>query len=144
MGLKKNVSLVSLFAGIAFYLTTLSPVGELEIPRPANPCGLGATTCFKCHDGRKALLPNDAAFHGDHSSVNYSCPSCHGGKPWMKAKGSSHRGLRPNPMEDKKESCEKCHPDGLPGKTDSYKTSGLSGTVHAAQALLSEDKGEYQ
>ncbi len=51
---------------------------------PANACGLGGSSCFKCHNGKRAGLPNmdqkKAPWHAQHSKVNNSCVGCHKGK----------------------------------------------------------------
>ncbi len=63
-------SLVELQTG----LEKISPIAL------ANACGMGASSCFKCHNGKRAAAANmDAAkapWHADHKKVNNSqvCP----------------------------------------------------------------------
>ena len=47
----------------------------------ANACGLGASSCFKCHNGKRAALPSTEAWHEQHAKVNHSCVGCHPGRP---------------------------------------------------------------
>lgn len=77
--------------------------------RPANACGLGASSCFKCHNGRRAAAPGDDLWHRQHASVNHSCVGCHGGNPRLMREKMAHRGLRPDPRTTAQQSCASCH-----------------------------------
>lgn len=82
---------------------TLSPVPL------ANACGLGASSCFRCHNGRRAELPPADPWHQDHSQVNYSCVGCHQGNPRVLKQDISHRGLSADPRTTPEASCSSCH-----------------------------------
>jgi hypothetical protein len=88
-------------------LARLSPIA------PANACGLGASSCFKCHNGKRAPAPSLDEQHGiwhlDHQSVNYSCAGCHKGNPRILKQEIAHRKLLGNPLEDTAASCASCH-----------------------------------
>ena len=62
-----NEALKAIHANVASY----SPI------RLANACGLGASSCFKCHNGSRAKAPasdpKTAPWHVQHETVNYSC-----------------------------------------------------------------------
>ncbi|GMT43144.1 MAG: hypothetical protein IEMM0002_1555 [bacterium] len=133
----------------AVYLTVLTASlftfvwlsgGRLALPS-AEACGLGATSCFKCHNGKKAVKPSGKAWHTDHARVNYTCPTCHGGSPWKKAKASAHKGpkgFRGDPRKDEKASCGKCHTEGVP---KSYPTSEKSSDDKKSESLQGGDSG---
>ncbi len=79
----------------------------------ANACGLGASSCFKCHDGNRAEAPNmdesAAPWHVQHDKVNHSCNGCHNGNPRIIRKSMAHRDLIVNPNETPDQSCASCH-----------------------------------
>lgn len=84
--------------------------------RVANACGLGASSCFKCHNGKRAEAPaTDAAknpWHVDHKSVNGSCVGCHQGNPRLMKKDVAHSGLVANPRSKPETTCFSCHTSG--------------------------------
>jgi hypothetical protein len=47
----------------------------------ANACGSGASSCFKCHDGKRASAPKydeqTSPWHLNHKTVEHSCVGCH-------------------------------------------------------------------
>ncbi len=92
----------------------------------ANACGLGASSCFKCHNGKRAPAPNmdatKAPWHVQHEKVNFSCHGCHLGNPRIMKKDVSHAGLVAQPFNDKAGTCSSCHKDDL---------SKVNGAYHA-------------
>lgn len=79
----------------------------------ANACGLGASSCFKCHNGKRAKKWDEkletAPWHPNHKKVNFSCAGCHKGNPRLLKKSLAHRKLIGNPRTTPSESCAKCH-----------------------------------
>lgn len=92
------------------------PDGErftFNIIRPANACGLGASSCFKCHNGNRAVAPGMDAesdpWHTDHRSVNNSCAGCHQGNPRLMKEALAHTKMLANPLTDLDKACASCH-----------------------------------
>lgn len=81
--------------------------------RPANACGLGASSCFRCHNGRRAPEPASdpavAPWHVQHAKVNHSCAGCHNGNPRLMREQMAHQGLISNPRNSPAETCASCH-----------------------------------
>ena len=81
--------------------------------RVANACGLGASSCFRCHNGKRAPAPGKDAdkdpWHVQHERVNYSCAGCHKGNPRLMKETIAHNGLVANPVAEPKETCFGCH-----------------------------------
>ena len=80
----------------------------------ANACGLGATSCFKCHNkGRRGPKPTmnakAAPWHTDHEEVNHDCDGCHQGNPRLMIKGIAHRGMLADPRKHPQKACSSCH-----------------------------------
>lgn len=79
----------------------------------ANACGLGASSCFKCHNGQRAKAPvmdsQTAPWHVQHKKVNNSCVGCHQGNPRLMKQDMSHKGLITNPRSETSKSCASCH-----------------------------------
>lgn len=88
-------------------LSTLSPISL------ANACGLGASSCFKCHNGKRAMAPKmspaDGLWHEQHNKVNNSCTGCHKGNPRLMKENMAHSGLLTNVLKNTDEACSKCH-----------------------------------
>ena len=88
-------------------------VGEaknhLQLIPLANACGLGASSCFKCHNGKRAGLASPVAWHTDHAKVNNSCVGCHGGNPRLMKETLAHKNLLLNPLVSPKKYCFGCH-----------------------------------
>lgn len=84
-----------------------------HIVRPANACGMGASSCFKCHNGKRAAKPNDnpeeAPWHIQHTKVNNSCVGCHNGNPRLMREKMAHQNLLANPRSDARQACATCH-----------------------------------
>ena len=82
----------------------------------ANACGLGASSCFKCHNGKRAALPSadkqTAPWHADHAKVNFSCVGCHQGNPRILKQEIAHQGLVSDPRQNTEKSCSTCHTSG--------------------------------
>jgi hypothetical protein len=83
----------------------------------ANACGLGATSCFKCHNkGRRGPAPSmdeaKSPWHPQHMEVNHSCDGCHNGNPRLMVKGMAHREMIADPRTKPDKSCATCHSDG--------------------------------
>ncbi|ACL71175.1 hypothetical protein Tgr7_0071 [Thioalkalivibrio sulfidiphilus HL-EbGr7] len=94
--------------------------------RPANACGLGASSCFRCHNGRRAPEPTTdpiaAPWHTDHARVNNSCAGCHSGNPRLMREEMAHQNLISKPLNSPSESCASCHRSAseLEGFLDRY------------------------
>lgn len=78
----------------------------------ANACGMGASSCFKCHNGKRAAAPKmdrkDGAWHADHKTVNHSCVGCHNGNARIIKKELAHADLLKDPRT-KADACAACH-----------------------------------
>jgi hypothetical protein len=78
----------------------------------ANACGIGASSCFKCHNGKRAAAPKmdkeKGLWHVQHKTVNDSCAGCHGGNARIIKKELSHQGMVNDPRT-KPEQCASCH-----------------------------------
>lgn len=92
------------------YTAALSPIAS------ANACGMGASSCFKCHNGTRAAAPKMDAkagpWHLDHKSVNGSCVGCHKGKERLVKKELAHEGMIKNPRLKVADTCDACHKSG--------------------------------
>ncbi len=89
--------------------------------RPANACGLGATSCYKCHNGTQAAAPDNKPWHVQHIPVNYSCNGCHQGNPRLMNKVIAHSGLLSDPLTNPAKACATCHTD--PARLGKYLAS---------------------
>jgi hypothetical protein len=78
----------------------------------ANACGLGASSCFKCHNGKRAALPATQAWHEQHAKVNHSCVGCHKGNERLMLQDMAHKDLVSDPRTKPQEICSHCHTDG--------------------------------
>lgn len=82
----------------------------------ANACGMGASSCFKCHNGARAAAPKmekaTAPWHVDHKTVNQSCAGCHKGNARIIKKELAHEGLVKDPRASSAETCGTCHKSG--------------------------------
>ena len=92
------------------YAAALSPIAS------ANACGLGASSCFKCHNGTRAAAPKMDAktgpWHFDHKSVNGDCVVCHKGNERLIKKELAHTGLVKDPRTKVADTCQSCHKSG--------------------------------
>lgn len=81
----------------------------------ANACGIGASSCFKCHNGTRAIAPKDdkkaTPWHPDHKVVTDDCVGCHGGNPRIIKKELAHHKMVANPLTTPAV-CERCHKSG--------------------------------
>jgi hypothetical protein len=76
----------------------------------ANACGLGASSCFKCHNGVRAAAPKSGAWHVDHEKVNFSCVGCHHGNPRLLKMELAHKDLINDPRTNPSGTCgASCH-----------------------------------
>lgn len=91
---------------------------------PANACGLGASSCFRCHNGNRAPEPPADPWHVDHGRVNNSCAGCHLGNPRLMREEMSHNNFVPDPRTTPDESCAGCHRNASEreGFLERYKT----------------------
>jgi len=92
--------------------------------RLANACGSGASSCFKCHDGRHAIAPKYDAktdpWHLQHKAVEHDCYGCHKGNERIIKKEIAHVGMIKDPLT-KSEVCTSCHkPDEVAKLLPSY------------------------
>lgn len=96
----------------------------------ANACGIGASSCFKCHNGTRAPAPKadkaTSPWHPDHKTVNDSCVGCHAGNARLIKKEIAHANLVKDPRP-KPEMCSKCHQSGdLAGLQKKYQIAAGS------------------
>lgn len=95
--------------GLQEYAAVLSPIAS------ANACGMGASSCFKCHNGTRAAAPKmdakTAPWHWDHKSVNGDCVGCHKGNERLIKKELAHTELIKDPRV-KVATCDACHKSG--------------------------------
>ncbi len=87
-------------------LIEASPLGV------ANACGLGASSCFKCHNGKRAAAPAEKAWHTQHAEVNHSCVGCHNGNQRLMVERMAHKDLIADPRPKAGETCANCHEGG--------------------------------
>ncbi len=97
-------------------------------PMPlANACGLGASSCFKCHNGTRAPAPGmDAAkspWHAHHAKVNNSCAGCHKGNPRIMKEDIAHAKMIAKPRDDSGGSCAGCHSNDLAKVQGAYQAT---------------------
>jgi hypothetical protein len=78
----------------------------------ANACGLGASSCYKCHNGKRAALPSTKPWHVQHAKVNHSCVGCHNGNERLMIESMAHKELVPDPRTNPEKFCMDCHKDG--------------------------------
>lgn len=95
---------------------TQNAVSEPWSPiQSANACGLGASSCFKCHNGRRAKKwsedPKTAPWHPNHKKVNFSCAGCHKGNPRLLKESLAHKKLIADPRKTP-DRCMTCHTSG--------------------------------
>lgn len=104
----------------------LSKVSPIAL---ANACGMGASSCFKCHNGKRAGAPNmdeaKAPWHTQHKKVNNSCVGCHKGNPRLMKEDLAHAQMVKSPRGGA-ELCGGCHKGDLSKFEAPYKsiTSG--------------------
>ena len=76
-------------------------------------CGLGASSCFKCHNGKRAGAPksdaSSAPWHAQHAKVNNSCVGCHRGNPRVMKDDVAHAKMVAKPRDDGAGTCAGCH-----------------------------------
>ncbi len=93
----------------------------------ANACGLGASSCFKCHNGTRAAKPQmDAAkapWHADHAKVNNSCVGCHKGNSRIMKEDVAHAKMLAKPRDNTGDSCGSCHKGDLAKVQGAYSTT---------------------
>ena len=87
-------------------LRATSPIAE------ANACGMGASSCFKCHNGSRAKAPSQEKWHTDHKSVDNSCVGCHKGNARLIKKELAHAEMVNDPRPKAAEMCASCHKTG--------------------------------
>jgi len=96
--------------GVRGYVAEFSPIAD------ANACGMGASSCFKCHNGMRAVAPKmdakTAPWHVDHKSVDGDCVGCHKGNERLIKKELAHTGLIKDPRVNMAGSCDSCHKSG--------------------------------
>lgn len=96
-------------SALADQVANLSPIVA------ANACGLGASSCFKCHNGARAPKPKADAWHVQHEKVNFSCTGCHLGNPRLMKMQLAHAGLVKDPRTEAAKTCgASCHGSNLP------------------------------
>ena len=92
------------------YSAALSPIAS------ANACGMGASSCFKCHNGTRAAAPKmdskTGPWHFDHRSVNGSCAGCHKGNQRLIKKELAHEGMVKDSRLKVADTCDACHKSG--------------------------------
>jgi hypothetical protein len=93
-------------ADVRDLMRAASPIAE------ANACGMGASSCFKCHNGTRAAAPSEQKWHTDHKSVDNSCIGCHKGNPRLIKKELAHAEMVKDPRPKHAEKCASCHKTG--------------------------------
>lgn len=92
-------------------------VAQLSPISLANACGLGASSCFKCHNGKRAAAPEmDAAkspWHAQHAKVNNSCVGCHKGNSRIMKQEVAHAKMLAKPRDNTADACGSCHQGDL-------------------------------
>ena len=92
----------------------------------ANACGLGASSCFKCHSGKRAALPKmdakAAPWHAQHTKANNSCVGCHKGNPRIMKEDLSHAKMIAKPFDNSTDSCAVCHAGDLNKVQSAYQS----------------------
>jgi hypothetical protein len=93
----------------------------------ANACGMGASSCFKCHNGKRAGLasmdPAKSPWHVNHKTVNNSCVGCHQGNPRLMKEDLAHAGMIKAPRSGN-ETCGSCHKSDQAKVETAYKSIG--------------------
>lgn len=94
-------------------LETLPARAQAWSPIPvANACGLGTSSCFKCHNGQRAAAPKmdkeNGLWHSQHMHVNDDCVGCHAGNPRIIKKELAHADLVADPRTQPAR-CAACH-----------------------------------
>ncbi len=102
----KNGWGASAISNIHESFATCSPIAA------ANACGMGASSCFKCHSSGRGPAVSDSPWHTDHEPVNNDCVGCHGGSPWILRKSLAHAGLIADPLKVPQKACASCHQNG--------------------------------
>lgn len=82
---------------------------SVSIIADANACGMGASSCFKCHNGTRAAAPSTQKWHTDHKSVDNSCAGCHKGNARLIKKELAHTEMVKDPRPRSSELCANCH-----------------------------------
>lgn len=94
-------------------LAALHEAPLLSLVRVANACGLGTSSCVRCHDGRRAAAApaTDTAgpWHRDHAKVSYSCTGCHEGNPRVMRQDVAHKKMVAQPLKAPDSHCKDCH-----------------------------------
>ncbi|HMM46506.1 MAG TPA: hypothetical protein PKC12_00815 [Thiobacillaceae bacterium] len=93
----------------------------------ANACGLGASSCFKCHNGKRAALPemdtDKAPWHAQHAKVNNSCVGCHKGNARIMKQDVAHTKMVAKPRDNTTDSCGSCHKSDLAKVQGAYQST---------------------
>ncbi|MFA5371237.1 MAG: hypothetical protein WC053_07295 [Sideroxydans sp.] len=108
-------------AAVAEGVARLSPISL------ANACGLGASSCFKCHNGKRAAKPDmDAVkspWHAQHKKVNNSCVGCHNGNSRIMKQDIAHAKMISKPRDNTTDACGNCHQGDLTKVQGAYHTT---------------------
>ncbi len=98
-----HVALSQVYSG----MSGISPISL------ANACGLGASSCFRCHNGKRAVAASmdasKAPWHSNHTKVNNSCAGCHRGNPRLMKEKMAHSRMLSDPRSDLQQACATCH-----------------------------------
>jgi nitrate/TMAO reductase-like tetraheme cytochrome c subunit len=102
-------------------------VAQLSPISLANACGLGASSCFKCHNGKRAAAPEmnaaKAPWHAQHAKVNGSCTGCHKGNSRIMKQEVAHAKMLAKPRDNTGEACGGCHKGDLAAVQGAYHTT---------------------
>lgn len=102
-------------------------VAQLSPISLANACGLGASSCFKCHNGKRAAAPEmsvaKAPWHAQHAKVNNSCVGCHKGNSRIMKQDVAHAKMLAKPRDNTGEACGSCHKGDLSAVQGAYHTT---------------------
>ena len=93
----------------------------------ANACGLGASSCFKCHNGKRAAAPGSdpakSPWHAQHAKVNNSCVGCHKGNSRIMKEDIAHAKMVAKPRDNTADACGGCHKGDLAKVQGAYKAT---------------------
>lgn len=109
---------------VAAFAESASQLSPISL---ANACGLGASSCFKCHNGKRAAAPDmdqkKSPWHAQHSKVNNSCVGCHKGNSRIMKEDLAHTKMIAKPHDNSADSCANCHSGDLDKIQGAYHTT---------------------
>lgn len=114
-------------------------LAALLAPREAHAqCGATRSSCSTCHDGARAPLPAQEAWHDDHAFADL-CATCHGGHGDVSELPEAHADLV-DPLANEEEHCGSCHGASTHAFADRYRAS-RGGDADAGTAVVTNVGG---